>query len=184
MAAESSAVSEQGSGAEVSAGSMAIARQEIEYLRRWYAKATDLLGVNTPESIAEGRRIYHRIFTPDAKIRVTGSGSPLEASGPDGWVEVANTALKDYVATQHLIGTQIVEIHELGEDAAGQVVSGKASMTSYLQAWHAGTEDLWLFIGTYEDEVRYTPGIGWQIYDMNLVQVSGEYRPIGKPRPN
>jgi hypothetical protein len=180
MAAESAAVSEESVGVEVGAGGMAIARQEIEYLRRWYAKATDLLGVNTPESIAEGRKIYHRIFTPDAKIQVSGEGArPLSAAGPDEWVEVANSALKDYVATQHLIGTQLVEISELRQDDSGAIVSGEASMTSYLQAWHAGTDDVWVFIGTYVDEVRYTPGVGWQIHDMNLVQVSGEFRPLG-----
>ena len=57
-------------------------------------------------------------------------------------------------------------------------------MTSYLQAWHAGTENILLVIGTYVDEVRYTQGIGWQIYDMNLVQVSREKRPFGSPRSN
>ena len=157
-----------------------IARQEIEYLRRWYAKATDLLGVNTPESIAESTKIYHRIFTPDANIKVSGEGArPLNAVGPDAWAEVVNSALKNYVATQHLIGTQIVEIHELSRNATGEIVSGEASMTSYLQAWHAGTEKLLLVIGTYVDEVRYTQGIGWQIYDMNLVQVTREKRPLG-----
>ena len=141
--------------------------------------------MNTPESIAEGTKIYHRIFTPDADIKVTGGGRrPLNAAGPDGWAEVSKSALKKYVATQHLIGTQIVEIHEISRNAAGEIVSGDASMTSYLQAWHAGTERLMLFIGTYVDEVRYTRGVGWQIYDMNLVQVSGEERPLGSPRSN
>jgi hypothetical protein len=184
MAAESAAVSEQSGGTPATAANMAIARQEIEYLRRWYAKATDLLGVNTPESMAEGLKIYHRIFTPDANIQVSGPGSnPLDSRGPDGWAKVANTALKDYVSTQHLIGTQLVEINELREDEAGNIVGGDASMTSYLQAWHAGTEDVWVFIGTYVDEVRYVPGTGWQIYDMNLVQVSGDFRPLNSGRP-
>ena len=181
--AESAPVSEQSAGADTAGGAAAIARQEIEYLRRWYAKATDLFGVNTSESIAEGNKIYRRIFTADARIQTSGSGSqPLEAAGPDGWAKVANTALKDYVATQHLIGTQLVDIEELNLGEDGTIVSGEASMTSYLQAWHAGTEDVFVFIGTYKDKVRYTPGIGWQIYDMNLVQVSGETRPIGGPR--
>ena len=35
--------------------------QEIEYLRRWYAKATDQIGTATPEAIAEGRAIYRRV---------------------------------------------------------------------------------------------------------------------------
>ena len=168
----------------VSSETMAAARQDIEYLRRWYAKATDLLGENTPESIAEGTKIYHRIFTADAYIRTSGATTqPFEATGPDAWAEVANTALESYVATQHLIGTQIVDIHELTQDAGGTITSGRASMTSYLQAWHAGEENLWLFIGTYMDEVRFTPGGGWQIHDMNLVQVSGEHRALGGPRP-
>ena len=42
--------------------------QEVEYLRRWYAKATDLIGVATPQSIAEGRAIYHRIFAQGAQL--------------------------------------------------------------------------------------------------------------------
>jgi len=184
MGAESATVSDTGHGTQATAADMAIARQEIEYLRRWYAKATDLLGVNTAESIAEGRKIYHRIFTPDARIQTSGPGSrPLEAVGPDGWVEVANNALKDYVATQHLIGTQIVEIHSLNQKD-GVIVGGEASMTSYLQAWHAHTDDVFVFFGTYVDKVRYTPGVGWQIYDMNLVQVSGDVRPLVSARPN
>ncbi|MCZ6712013.1 MAG: nuclear transport factor 2 family protein [Gammaproteobacteria bacterium] len=181
--AESAADSEQMGGADAAGGAAAIARQEIEYLRRRYAKATDLFGVNTSESIAEGNKIYHRIFTANARIQTSGSGSqPLESVGPDGWAKVANTALKDYVATQHLIGTQLVDIEELNLGDDGAIVSGEATMTSYLQAWHAGTEEVFVFIGTYVDKVRYTPGVGWQIYDMNLVQVSGETRPIGGPR--
>jgi hypothetical protein len=175
------AVDGQKGMADGAAGTMTIARQEIEYLRRWYAKATDLLGVNTPESIAEGTKIYHRIFTPDASISASGA-RPLHAVGPDAWAKISNSALQRYVATQHLIGTQIVEIHELSRNAAGVIISGEASMTSYLQAWHAGTENLMLFIGTYVDKVRYTQGIGWQIYDMNLVRVSGEERPLGSLR--
>ncbi len=52
---------------------------------------------------------------------------------------------------------------------------GKATMTSYLQAWHDDPgEVLDIFIGTYHDKVRYTPGVGWQIYEMRLEKVSGE----------
>jgi len=48
-------------------------------------------------------------------------------------------------------------------------------MSSYIQAWHSDPDRvLDIFIGTYYDKVRYTQGIGWQIYDMNLEQVSGE----------
>ena len=159
----------------------AAAIQEIEYLRRLYAVATDQLGINTEASIADGMATYRRIFTPDVTVRVAGEGTdPLNATGPEAWAKVANDALSDYAATQHLIGTQLVEIHDIEFDAAGNVVSGDASMSSYLQAWHAGADDtVWVFIGTYSDKVRYSPGIGWQIYDMKLMRVSGENRALG-----
>lgn len=161
-----------------------VAIQEIETLRRLYARATDQLGINTLESIAEGTATYRRIFTPDVTVRVTGAGTePLDATGPDAWAKVANDALASYAATQHLIGSQLVDIHAIEFDAIGNVVSGDASMSSYLQAWHATPENsVWLFIGTYHDKVRFTPGVGWQIYDMNLERVSGEDRPMGGSR--
>ena len=160
------------------------ATQEIEYLRRLYARATDQFGINTKASIAEGMDTYRRIFTPDVTVRVTGEGtSPLDVTGPDAWAKVATEALADFLATQHLIGTQLVEIHSIEFDEAGSVTGGDASMSSYLQAWHAGNDDsLMLFIGTYHDKVRYTPGVGWQIYEMSLVRVSGENRALGVSR--
>ena len=158
----------------------AIARQEIEYLRRRYARATDLIGECSAESIAEGRRIYHQIFTPDAQIRTSVGGEVgLEADGPDGWVEVAQNALQEYVSTQHLVGSQLVELNLLEVDAEGNVTAGEAEMSSYLQAWHARQDSVWVFIGMYLDKVRYYPGDGWRIHDMELVQLSGEDRPLG-----
>ena len=158
------------------------ARQEIEYLRRLYAKATDMIGTNTKSAVEEGRAIYRRIFTRDAMVRAgSQADGVLERQGPDGWVDVVTEALDKYSSTQHLIGTQVVDIDriEVGDD--GTVTSGEASMESYLQAWHedkpGGT--VWVFIGTYHDKVRYTPGVGWQIYDMTLTQVAGENRALG-----
>ena len=163
-----------------SATDIAIARQEIEYLRRRYARATDLIGEGTADSLAQGRRIYHEIFTADARICTSSEGEvQLEASGPDGWVDVAHDALKEYVATQHLVGSQLVELTRLETDANGQVTAGEATMTSYLQAWHARTDSVWIFIGSYVDQVRYFEGVGWQIHDMELIQLSGEDRPLG-----
>ena len=165
-------------------GQAAIARQEIEYLRRRYAKATDLIGECSAESVAEGRRIYHQIFTPDAQIRTSAGGEVgLEAKGPDGWVEVAQNALKEYVSTQHLVGSQLVELKRLELDADGKVTAGEAEMSSYLQAWHARKDSVWIFIGMYLDKVRYHPGKGWRIHDMELVQLSGEDRPLGAAKP-
>jgi len=150
-----------------------LARENIEYLRRHYARATDLIGLNTDESIAEGRAVYHKIFTPDAKITTSENGKiGFSAVGPDAWVDVVAGALKVFDSTQHLIGTQLVEIKSLPDhDGNG----GEATMSSYLQAWHSDPDRvLDIFIGTYNDKVRYTPGIGWQIYEMNLEKVSGE----------
>lgn len=151
-----------------------LAKDEIAELRRLYARATDLIGLDTESSVAEGRSIYQRVFTSDAKIGATGQPS---VTGPDAWVKIANDALRVYQDTQHLIGTQVVEIVQL-PDSEGK--GGEAVMTSYLQAWHAKADgELWLFIGTYHDKVRSTPGVGWQIYDMALQQVSGETRRLG-----
>ena len=49
---------------------LALARQEIEYLRRLYAAATDALGrLEDKDAQDYGHQTYHRIFTPDAQIR-------------------------------------------------------------------------------------------------------------------
>jgi len=160
-----------------------IARQEIEYLRRLYAKATDMIGTNRPALVAEGSEIYSRIFTPDVNIVSYDQAGEIgyESEGANGWVDVVADALKVYTATQHLIGTQIVDLQQLDLDDSGQVTAGQAQMESYLQAWHENDKKavLWLFIGTYTDKVRYVPGIGWQIYEMALNQVAGERRALG-----
>lgn len=165
-----------------SAVARVIAAQEIEYLRRSYARATDRIGENTEEAIADGRIVYHRIFTPDVSLRVSGaqiSGDP--AIGPDAWVDVVAGALAEFSVTQHLIGTQLVDIEHFETNASGEIVSGSATMTSYLQAWHARPDNnVWLFLGTYHDKVRFAPDVGWQIYDSVLERVSGEERPMGE----
>lgn len=166
---------------EIPAPVRATAIQEIETLRRLYARATDQIGLATEASIAEGRATYHRIFTPDVAIRTAGmAGEPLNATGPDRWVEVVLEALTPYAATQHLIGTQLVELQSLELDAGGAVTGGEATMTSYIQAWHATpANEVWVFIGTYHDKARLVPGTGWRIYDMTLEQVSEDHRSLG-----
>lgn len=150
-----------------------MAKQEIAELRRQYALATDLIGMATDEAIAQGRAIYRRIFTADAKIGATGQP---QVTGPDAWVTIAHEALKIYENTQHLIGTQVIDLQGL-PNAAGE--GGQAVMSSYLQAWHAKADgEMWLFIGTYYDKLSYTKGVGWQIHDMVLNQVSGDRRKI------
>ena len=153
---------------------------EIEYLRRLYARATDLIGTGEAAAVSEGDAIYQQIFTQDVDIKTLGGSVPFEATGPAAWRDVVADALANYVATQHLIGTQLVEFEalEVGDD--GVVVAGKASMTSYLQAWHEHQDGhVWVFIGTYEDELVFNPGQGWQIAAMILREVSSERRELG-----
>jgi hypothetical protein len=148
---------------------------EIEYLKRRYGKATDLIGTATPEAIAEGRAIYHQVFTEKA---VLDAGSTVDpAIGADGWVDMVLGALGELGPTQHLIGTQLVEIESMELDDDCNVVAGKAKMESYLQAWHERLDEkVWVFLGTYYDDIVFTPGVGWQIERMSLVQKAGETR--------
>ena len=159
---------ESGHQAAVSA-----ATQQIEYLRKQYGLATDLIGSKVPESIEEGRAIYRAIFAPEVKISASngGDGPTFDAVGPDAWVDVVVHALQPFAVTQHLIGTQLVTIDSL---PYSEGMGGSASMVSYVQAWHAdpgGMVDI--FIGTYRDKVAFTPQLGWQIIEMRLEKVSG-----------
>lgn len=149
--------------------------QEVEYLRRMYAKATDKIGVASEVSIEEGREIYRQIFASDATLDA-GPGREPQV-GPDAWVDLVLGVLGPLGPTQHLIGTQLVEIKNLELNDDCEIVSGSASMESYVQAWHEQKDErVWLFLGTYFDEAEYKPGIGWQIVDMKMEQVAGETR--------
>jgi len=156
----------------------AAARQEIEYLRRLYARATDLIALKTEASLKEGLTIYRRIFTEDAVNRAGDPENQLIAHGPDGWADVVRAALARYDVTQHLIGSQIVEFDGLEKNDAGMTTSGTARMSSYLNAWHSTKDMAWIFIGTYHDKVRFVPDIGWQIYDMTLERISSDTRTL------
>lgn len=154
----------------------AAARQEIMALRHGYAIATDLIGKNREPDVAEGLAIYHRIFAADARI---GADGIAPVKGPDAWADVVKGALAPYSATQHLIGTQYITGLELPTPSGG----GRASMKSYLQAWHSKADgDLWLYMGLYEDELVHD-GSAWRIGGMMLRQISADYRKLGK-QPN
>ncbi|MDA1073169.1 MAG: nuclear transport factor 2 family protein [Proteobacteria bacterium] len=149
-----------------------IAKQEIAELRRRYAIATDLIATREPASIEAGRTIYHQIFTPNAQLAAQGVETQ---TGPEAWLELVLRSLKPYAFTQHLIGTQVVDVHSL----PGQNVAGLALMTSYLNAWHESADhELWTFLGTYEDVVTHTADAGWQIDQMQLVKLSDEVRNV------
>ena len=120
-----------------------------------YGGATDLLGlIDDPTGLAEGREIYRRIFTTDAKI-ITGTHpipdetTPLR-TGPDEWADYVTAALGErYRTTQHLIGTQVARVDEMPDGLPGGAT-----------------------------RQRDTPQVGWQIYKMNLTTVSVETRSL------
>ncbi len=151
------------------------AKLEIEYLRRKYARATDLIGEATPASIERGRKIYHEIFTKDAKMDAGPDREPQV--GPDAWVDLVLGALGELGPTQHLIGTQVVELIDFEVNDNCEVIAGTAKMESYVQAWHEQKDErVWVFLGTYFDDIEFVPGKGWQVTNMVLTQVAGETR--------
>ena len=156
----------------------ASAIQEIEYLQRWYARATDLLGTNQAELVAEGSAIYHRIFSPDVEITSTEKDAELRrANGISEWLDVVIGVLSPMGTTQHFIGTQLVEFQSLEIDDLGNVKSGAAVLTSHLQAWHDISPDqVYLFVGTYTSDVSFRTDAGWQIWRMNLERETIETR--------
>ena len=140
-------------------------KHEIETLQRLYAKATDKLGTASAETRDEGRKIYHRIFTPEVLVRTANTGAEeREAEGPDGWADVAEGALEEYIGTQHLIGTQLAE-----------VAGDEGELQSYLNAWHKRPDgSVYYFLGTYISKVKRFDE-GWKIYDMTLrLDTSGD----------
>lgn len=166
-----------------------VAKAQISELRRMYGRATDLLGagkdhdhfgedgtLSTEIKHYIARNIYRRIFTEDATI--SASGGALTGVGPDDWADKVAAALGAFSATQHMLGTQLVEITALPDDVRG---GGGAIMQSYLNALHEYSPggNIGIYRGTYFDKVRYTPEVGWQIYDMNLVLTSWETREHG-----
>lgn len=159
LPAESADRVEEGEAGMTDARAMQVAdKHEIEVLQRLYAKATDTIGLATPESVEAGREIYHRIFADNVEIRTANTGAdPLVASGPDAWVDVVYGALKDYTGTQHMIGSQLVEVD--GDSGV---------MESYLNAWHKRVDgSVYYFLGTYISTVERTSD-GWHIVDMTL----------------
>jgi len=155
-------------------------REEIEYLRRLYGKATDLIGISNNKKLRkEGINIYKKIFSSDAKISA-GAEKILKAKGPNGWSKVVINALEKYNSTQHLIGTQVVEFSKFNIKN-NKLISGEANMTSYLQAWHTWQDNrLRVVMGTYYDKVKFKQNIGWQIYEMHLEHTSTDHRMVGK----
>ena len=150
---------------------------DVEYLQRRYAQATDLLGLSDSSSIAEGRAIYQDIFSHELQASFYGTGiDTIQKSGIDGWLELVTSSLGPMGPTQHLIGTQVADIVDLEIDDSGNVASGEALLTSYLQAWHTlPDQKVWVALGTYHSKVRFSEG-RWQIWQMDLELTTDETR--------
>ena len=140
-----------------------LARQEIAQLQRLYAQATDLIAADSEANEAAVAATYRRIFTTDAQIGVRGQ---MSVSGHLAWLEFVKTSLSAQRCTQHLIGSQVVEINSLPNL---QGVGGEAVMTSYLHATQVGADgDLSRVTGTYFSTATHTPEAGWQLAEMML----------------
>lgn len=152
---------------------IATAKQQIIELRMRYAQATDLIGSGGAQGLAEGRATYRQIYTSDASVGADGIDA---VKGPDAWTEVVKDALESFVATQHHIGSPLIHSLTL-PDVEGK--GGKATLSSYLQAWHSTAENsLYMYLGTYHDECVYSPEHGWQIAKMHLAKTADEQRDI------
>ena len=152
---------------------------EIENLQRRYAIATDLLGQKTVGPVAEGTATYLSIFTTDVEMSLVRlDGEIKRFTGIEEWAELVEMALSQYVSTQHLIGTQVVDLDSLAVDKTGLVTAGSGLLRSHLQGWHTFVDGrIWLVVGIYYAKVRYTANAGWQIWHMHLEHVANETRP-------
>ena len=147
--------------------------EEIRQLTVNYAKATDALGTGDADRMAVGKELYRNTFASDAKVN---AGDSEVFIGPDAWADYVGEALAAFSSTQHLVGTIDVK---LGESIDGGPAD-TGTMTTYLSATHeyAPEGDLWIFLGTYLDEVTRTPQ-GWRISQRTLVNTSSEMRKHG-----
>lgn len=159
-----------GSSAVASAGggdpsqSQLLDEAQIKQLAINYALATDMIGRGKR---AEGLALYRQTFTPDAPIQ---AGSSPTLIGPEAWEEYVYNALKNFSATQHLLGTQNVTLPNGGNPKTGQA-------SSYLHATHEYSPggNILVVLGTYYDDVVRTKD-GWRISKRTLVFVSVELR--------
>jgi hypothetical protein len=139
----------------------ALAKADIAELQRRYVRAADrLVGADDPEPSAA---VYRRVFTADARIVVTGQ---VSATGPEEWLAISRATQAGLRATQHMIGTQVVDVHALPDvDGTG----GSATMTSAVQVSQMPEDGgVARLLGTYTSELVHAPGAGWKIDAMTL----------------
>ena len=107
------------------------------------------------------------VFTPDARAELGEGGQ----RGIDEIIERVSTALARFTATQHLVGSHLIELD--GDDATGRC---------YLQAQHvtAPADDAdaqpthYLVGATYRDRYRRTEA-GWRITQRAIVPIWSQF---------
>jgi len=139
------------------------AEAEIAKIPVRYAVATDAIGRGDFE---EGRDIYREIFTEDAVIEISFLGDPIfgpPVDGPDGWANFVNSLIGGvYVATQHFMGSILVEVH-----------GSSATMSTYVIGTHVTDNGFssWIATGNYYDDVVRRNG-QWKILHRRIVIIS------------
>jgi hypothetical protein len=153
-----------------------VAKQEIAVLQRRYAQATDMIAADGTANEEKVISIYQDIFTEDAEMGVL---DRLTLTGPMKWLEMVKEKFVPLNSAQHLIGSQVVELQSL-PDQAGR--GGAATMRSYLQATHVNADGtLERVLGTYLSSAIYLPDSGWRLSKMTLELLSTEDARIAAP---
>jgi len=146
------------------------AEVKIAKLTNCYAVGIDAIGQS---NVPAGLDIWDDCFTSDATFAVWFAGSNFNGPpdyttvGTTSWGNFANSFFRNagYVATQHLMGTIVVDVD-----------GPTANMSSYLQASHFladGSVDI--AKGTYEDEVVRENG-RWKIKRRTLKLISSMHQ--------
>ena len=137
------------------------AQQEIQTLLPRYAHASDLISADSEANAKTVGAEYRSLFTQDAKIGIRGQ---MSVSGPMAWLAVVSASLGPMRGTQHMIGSQVIDIERLASQGGGV-----ATLTSYLQSTQvAASGELSRVIGTYFAKVIHSPESGWQLAELSL----------------
>lgn len=93
-----------------------------------------------------------RVFAPGAEMVFAGIPP---ATGPEAIAAVCEGALRPLDSSQHLVGTQLVDVH-----------GDSATSSCYFHAQHVrtidGREEQYIVAGTYTDQAERLPE-GWRI---------------------
>lgn len=119
------------------------------------ADIVEIMSLGTRYALSLDTARWHdlaRVFAPDATMVFAGIPP---ATGPGAIAAVCEGALHPLDASQHLVGTQLVEVH-----------GDTATSSCYFHAQHVrtieGREEHYIVAGTYSDQAKRLPE-GWRI---------------------